>query len=184
MLRRIVVDAGAALLQDDVALGGDVLLGEAQIGHAVRFHRHHLRQAILGHALEIGGDVVIGEGVVLAAVPGDDLGELAGGIASVPLNIRCSRKWAMPDEPARLVGGADLVPDHLGHHRSAMVGNDQDLQAVAERELARPAAGLALVPSTATATATEARLKRGEDQARTSIERARKLIEHRHHHGS
>ena len=64
---RIVVDARAALLENDLALGLDVFVGEAQILHAVGFHLHHGRQPVLGHTLEIGGDIVIGEGVVLAA---------------------------------------------------------------------------------------------------------------------
>ena len=34
-------------------------------------------QPVLGDALEVGGGVLAGEGVVLAAEPGDDLGELA-----------------------------------------------------------------------------------------------------------
>ena len=51
----------------------------------------------------------------------------------------------MPEEPARLVGGADLVPDHLGHDRGAMVGDDQHLQAVAKRELDHAGAGLGAI---------------------------------------
>jgi hypothetical protein len=132
----IVVDAGAALFEDDLALGVDVLLGEAKIGHAVGFHRHHLGQAILGHALEIGGHVVIGEGVVLAAVLGDDLGEHAGGHEIGALEHQMFEEVRNAGRSGRLVGGADLVPDHLRHHRSAMVGDDQDLQAVGELELA------------------------------------------------
>jgi hypothetical protein len=76
--RRVVVDATAALFEDHVPLRRHVLLGEAKIGHAVSLHGHDRGQPILGHALEIGGDVMVGEGVVLAAVLGDDLGELAG----------------------------------------------------------------------------------------------------------
>ena len=35
----------------------------------------------------------------------------------------------------RLVGGADLVPDHVGDHRRAVVGNDDQLQSVRQREV-------------------------------------------------
>ena len=44
----------------------------------------------------------------------------------------------------RLVGGADPVPEHVGHDRRAMVGNDHDLEAVGEHEIgdARPAVGM------------------------------------------
>ncbi len=34
----------------------------------------------------------------------------------------------------RLVGGADLVPDHVRDHRRPAVGDDDDLHAVGERE--------------------------------------------------
>src|SRR3990170_4286328 len=70
---RIVVDPAAALFQNNLALRGHIFLREAEIGHAVGLHLHHLGQAILGHALEVGGHVVIGEGVVLAAVLRDQL---------------------------------------------------------------------------------------------------------------
>ena len=61
------------------ALGRDLLVGEAQVRHAVGLHLHHGAEPLLGDALEIGGDVLTGEGVVLAAELGDDLGEFADG---------------------------------------------------------------------------------------------------------
>ena len=97
---------------------------------------HDVRQPVLGHALEIGGDVVIGEGVVLAAVLGDDLGELAGRDLVGALEHQMLEEMGDAGGARRLVGGADLVPDHLGHDRRAMIGDDQDLQAVLKRELA------------------------------------------------
>src|SRR5215475_5298066 len=39
-----------------------------------------------------------------------------------------------PGLARRLVGGADLVPDHLGHHRRAVILDHHDLQAVRQRE--------------------------------------------------
>src|SRR5262245_862488 len=36
----------------------------------------------------------------------------------------------------RRVGGADLVPDHMGDHRRAVVGNDDDFETVRQREIA------------------------------------------------
>ena len=91
---------------------------------------------LLGDLLEIGGEVVAGEGVLLAADLGDEFGELAlrDGL-SVPLNIRCSRKWAMPDLPS----GSSAAP--LRYQTMwvttgrAMVGNDHDLEAVLESEM-------------------------------------------------
>ena len=41
----------------------------------------------------------------------------------------------MPDLPERIVGGAVAVPDHMGDDRRAMVGNDDDLEAVLKREM-------------------------------------------------
>ena len=139
-------------------------------------------RAVLGHALEIGGDVVVGEGVVLAAVPRNDLGELAWRDRLGALEHQMLEEMGNAGRAARLVGGADLVPDHLGHDRSAMVGDDQDLKTVAEREFDDAGARLGAVHRHGKGHGGEA--EGGEDQARTSIERARKLIEHRHHHGS
>ena len=47
----------------------------------------------------------------------------------VPLNIRCSRKWAMPTCP-RDRRPPVAVPDHVGDDRRAAVGNDDDLEPV------------------------------------------------------
>ena len=41
----------------------------------------------------------------------------------------------MPETPLRLVGGADLVPDHVRDDRRAMIGDHHDLHAVGELEL-------------------------------------------------
>ena len=67
----------AALLEHDVALGRDDLVGEHEAGHAVGLEGHHLAEMLLGDALEIGGIVVAGEGVLLAADLGDRLRERA-----------------------------------------------------------------------------------------------------------
>ena len=65
---RVIVGALAALLQDHLALSGNILLAEAEIGHPVAFHLHHQLQPVGCDALEIGRVVVAGEGVVLAAI--------------------------------------------------------------------------------------------------------------------
>ena len=41
----------------------------------------------------------------------------------------------MPDLPRRIVGRAVAVPDHVGDDGGAMVGNDDDLEAVVESEM-------------------------------------------------
>ena len=68
------------LLQHDVALRGDDLVGEDQAGHAVGLIGHHQAEMLLGDALEIGGVVVAGEGVLLAADLGDGFRERALGM--------------------------------------------------------------------------------------------------------
>ena len=74
---RVVLDARAAFLEDDVALGDDLFFGKAEVDHAVGLHPHHGLQAVRGDALEVSRDVMAGEGVVLAAKARDNLGELA-----------------------------------------------------------------------------------------------------------
>ena len=96
----------APLLQHHVALRRHHLVGQRQAGHAVGLELHQFGEVLLGDALEIGGVVVAGEGVLLAADLGDAPGELALRVGLVPLNIRCSRKWAMPDLP----GGSSAEP--------------------------------------------------------------------------
>ena len=66
----------------------------------VGLEAHHRGQMLLGDTLEIGRVVERGEGVLLPAELGDDLGRTRPpGAFSVPLNIRCSRKCAMPETP-------------------------------------------------------------------------------------
>src|SRR6476660_10597345 len=111
--RWIVVDAAAALLEYDLALGGYILLAQAQISHTVGLHGHRRGQSILGHALEIGGDVVIGESVVLTAIPRHDLGELPRRDRVRSLEHQMLEEMGDAGRAARLIGGADFVPDHL-----------------------------------------------------------------------
>ena len=88
----------------------------------------------------------------------------------------------MPEEPGGSSAGADLVPDHLGHHRRAVIGNHEHLQAVGEGEFRRARRGLGAVKRYGNRHRGKA--EPGEDEARPEIERARKLIEHQHHHSS
>ena len=106
-----------------------------EIGHAVGFHPHHQRQAVLGDALEIGGRVMGGEGVVLAAIAGDDLGKFAGRDLFGALEHEMFEEMRDAGFALRLVGGSDLVPHHLRDHRRAPVGDDDDLHAVRKRRM-------------------------------------------------
>ena len=67
----------APLLEHDVALGRDDLVGEHEPRHPVGLELHAGPEVLLGDLLEIGGEIGAGEGVLLAADLGDELGELA-----------------------------------------------------------------------------------------------------------
>ena len=119
---------------------------------------------------------MIGEGVVLAAILGDDLGELAG------RDLVCALEHQMFEEVGdargarRLVGGADLVPDHLGHDRRAMIRDHQHLQAVLKGELADPLCGLCAVRGDSDGKRGKA--QRGKHDASARVKRGEKLINH------
>ena len=132
---RIVADALVALLQDDLTLGQHHGVGEYQAGHAVGLERHHGLELRLRHALEIGGVVVGGEGVLLPAHARHHVRELAGRMLGGALEHQVLEEMREAGLAGRLVGGADLVPDHVGDHRRAVVGNDHQLEAVGEREV-------------------------------------------------
>ena len=135
--RGAVVDAHAALFDDDLALGRDDRVVDDEIGHAVGFELHHQLEPVGGDVLEIGRVVMRGEGVLLAAILRDDAREIArrhrlGAAEHQMLEEMRGARFA--DD---LVGGADLVPDHLRHDRRAMIGDDDDLQPVRQREALR-----------------------------------------------
>ena len=125
----------APLLEHDVALGRDDLVGQHEAGHAVRLERHAGLQVLLGDLLEIGGEVRAGEGVLLAADRGDVLGELALRMGGRALEHQVLEEMGDARLAGRIVGGAVAVPDHVGDDRRAMVGDDHDLEAVLQREM-------------------------------------------------
>src|SRR5262249_25753717 len=122
-------------------------MAEREIRHAVMIHGNDGGWPMVGHALEIGSDVVVGEGIVLAAVLGHDLGELAGGDRLCAFEHQMLEEMGDARGPRRLVGSADLVPDHLGYDGSAMVGDDQDLEAVPKGEFDDTGGGTGAVNS-------------------------------------
>ncbi len=119
---------------------------------------------------------MIGEGVVLAAILGDDLGELAGRDLVGALEHQMFEEVGDAGGARRLVGGADLVPDHLGHDRRAMIRDHQHLQAVLELELADALGGLRAVRGDGDGKRGEA--QRGKHDAGAGVERGEKLIDH------
>jgi hypothetical protein len=130
----LVLDPLPPLLQDHVALRVDVLVGEAQVRHPVRLHPHDQGQAVLRDHLEVGGEVVAGDGVVVAAVPGHDLRELAGRDLLRALEHQVLEEVRQAGLRLRAVGGADPVPEPVRHDRRPAVRHDDDLEAVVERE--------------------------------------------------
>ena len=88
----------------------------------------------------------------------------------------------MPEEPRGSSAAPTLYQIICVTTGSAMVRDDEDLKTVAKREFDDAGARLGAVHGHGKRHGGEA--EGGEDQARTSIERARKLIKHRHHHGS
>ena len=131
----VPLDPVAPLVQHDVALGRDHRVGQHEVGHAVGLELHHLAEVLLGDALEIGGVVGGGEGVLVAADRRDALAELVARMLRRALEHQMLEEMRDAGLAGRLVGRADLVPDHVGHDRRAVIGDDDDLHAVAEREL-------------------------------------------------
>ena len=75
---RIVLGPRAALLDDDLALGGDLLGIEQEVLHPIGLEVQHEVELVGGDVDEVRGHVLRGEGVVLAAVLLDEPGELRG----------------------------------------------------------------------------------------------------------
>ena len=132
----IVLGARAALLDDHLALGLHLFRVELEVDHAVGLHLHHRLQAILGDALEVARVVVRGEGVVLAAHARDAFGELARRDLVGRLEHQVLEEVRDARHAGRLIGGAHPIPHVVRHHRRAIVGDDDQLQAVGELVLA------------------------------------------------
>ena len=124
-----------AFLDDDLAFGQDVGLGEADIAHPVCFHRHHQRQPVSGDALEIGGVIEAGEGVVGAAVFGDDLGQLSAFQVVGGLEQQVFQEMRHARGAGRLVRRSGAIPDHVDDDGGAMILDHHDVHAVIKREI-------------------------------------------------
>ena len=131
----IVADPHVLLFQHDVELGADHVVGENQAGHAVSLELHHALELVARHALEVAGVVDRGEGVLLPADGRNDLRETAGRVLGRALEHQMLEKMGEAGLARRLVGRADLVPDHVGNDWRAMIGDDHDLEAVRKREV-------------------------------------------------
>ena len=94
-------------------------------------------QILARDALEIAGVVARGERVLLAADGGDHLRESPGRILRRALEHQMLEEMRDARLARRLVGGADLVPHHVGHDRRAVIGDDDDFEPFVEREMRR-----------------------------------------------
>src|SRR6516225_3271227 len=132
---RIVLHPLIALLEYDVALRQHDLVGELQASHAISLEPHYRLEVFARHALEERGVVNRSECVLLAAESSDNLRELARGMLRGALEHQVFKQVRQSRLDGRFIGGSDFVPDHMGDHRRAMVGNDDQLQSVAQHEV-------------------------------------------------
>ena len=107
---------------------------ENEVLHAIGFEIHHEIELILGDALVVAGVIAGGEGIAVAAIDADQPVQFAGGIFGRALEHQMFEEMRDARLAHRLIGGAHLVIDHVGDDRGAMIGNDDDLHAVGERE--------------------------------------------------
>jgi len=160
--RRVVVEAHAALFQITLRSGSRA----ASV--ICRFAMRSASNSIISlrsvwRPFDESGVVLAGEGIVVAADRLDTRRELTSGWAVVALNIRCSRKWAMPTCPA---DRRQRRPDYqtMWVTTGRGVGDDHQLQPVARVKLvalaanfggsaASAIAALAAISSVATAPA-------------------------------
>ena len=124
-----------------IALGGDDLVVEHQIDHAVGLECHHGAECLRCHLLVVGRVIVGGEGVLLTADIGDGLRKSAGGMVLRRLEHQVLEEMGDTRLARLLVGGADLVPDHVGDNRCAVIGDHHHLKAVVQREALDVGAG-------------------------------------------
>jgi hypothetical protein len=105
------------------------------VAHPVGFHLHHQPETVGGDALEIGGVVLGGEGVVGAAVFLNHAGKLARFHIVGGLEHQVLEEMGDAGAARLLVGGAGAVPDHVHHHRGAVILDHHHLHAVFQPEV-------------------------------------------------
>ena len=128
----LILGAQAPFLGNYLGFLGHVLGLEQQVAHAVRFKAKAQFQARLLKSLEIGGVVVAGEGVFITTIGGDQAREFASGHRGRALEHQVFEQMRDARQAARLIAGADLVPDLRDHHRGAVILADQDFQTIIE----------------------------------------------------
>jgi hypothetical protein len=128
----VVVDPLASLLDDDVALGQELGIAEAEVRHAVGFEGHHRGEMLGRDGLVEGGIVLGGEGIVLAAHQRYTVRELARRRVWRALEHQVLEEMGDARFADRRVGPAGLIDQHLHDHRRAVVLDDHNLEPVIE----------------------------------------------------
>ncbi len=82
--------------------------------------------------LEIVGVILAGEGVIVAAVLLDDVGEFLGPSFLVPRNIRCSHRCDIAGLADLLVARAHAIENVEGRDRRLVVFQHDDLEPVGQ----------------------------------------------------
>ena len=131
---RVVGDPHVEFFEHDIALRQHVLVLQDQPGHAIGLEFHHPGQLLARHALVVAGIVRRGERVLVAADPKHGLGKFTDRVLAGALEHQVLEKMRQTGFAGRLVGGADLVPDHLRDDGGAVIRDHHNLQAVAESE--------------------------------------------------
>ena len=160
---RIIGDPHIVFFEHHVALGQHVLVLQDKTGHAVGLEFHHLAELFARHALVIAGVVSRGERVLIAAHVQHGLRELAGRVLAGTLEHQVFKEMGKARLAGRLVSRADLVPDHLCHHRRAMIGDHHHIESVGERERCRRRRGHRGLGKGARYEESEGRNQRGEN---------------------
>ena len=129
-----IVGPHAPLLEHDLALGDQLLLGDAQTGHAVGFHAHHQLEPVGRHRLVVAGRIVGRVGVVAAAILRHGARELGGAHRGGALEHHVLEEMRDAGLAPHLVGAARLVDQDLGDDRRAARRQHDHLQAVRQGE--------------------------------------------------
>ncbi len=87
------------------------------------------------HALKKAGIVAGGEGILLAANVRYGARERVAGILRGPLEHQMLKEMRETGFAGCLVGGPDLVPDHVRDDRSTMVRHDDNFEPVRQCEV-------------------------------------------------
>mmetsp|Transcript_7085 Transcript_7085/g.11546 ORF Transcript_7085/g.11546 Transcript_7085/m.11546 type:complete len:424 (-) Transcript_7085:2404-3675(-) len=131
----IILHPLIALLDDDIALGQDLLLTKADIDHPVALHCHHQLKPVRGHPLVIRCHIIAGEGIVPSAIGRHGCGKLARLQLVGAFEQQMLQKMRHPGHAGFLIGRACLVPHHMHDNRRTVILDHHHLHAVFQHEI-------------------------------------------------